>query len=255
MGSTGQGGHDTCSRRSGEGWGRNPRQIKWKKNPILAKPGVSQVQLRPTQGSRMSLAIVHSRATLGIEAPLVTVEVHLSADCRPSTSSGCRRLWSRKAANACAARSLMRNSISPAPHYREPRARRSAEDRRALRSGDRHRHSGRIGAAGTGTSEQTIFLGELALSGEVRRVNGILPALIASGKEGGGSIIPHDNQAEAGLLPEADIALCGHLLDLLRHFRDAEALPAPCAGRRRRLRSTRSISAMFRRQGQAPSAR
>ena len=26
----------------------------------------------------MSLAIVHSRATLGIEAPLVTVEVHLS---------------------------------------------------------------------------------------------------------------------------------------------------------------------------------
>jgi magnesium chelatase family protein len=76
---------------------------------------------------------------------------------------------------------------------------------------------------------QTIFMGELALTGEVKRVNGILPGLLASQREQRRCIIPCANAAEAALLPQADIALCGHLLDLLCHLRDETPLPRPAA--------------------------
>lgn len=41
------------------------------KNPQEAAP-------RTTQGTTMSLSIVHSRAQIGVDAPAVTVEVHLA---------------------------------------------------------------------------------------------------------------------------------------------------------------------------------
>lgn len=39
----------------------------------------------------MSLAIVYTRAALGIEAPLITVEVHLSNGLPAQLWSGCRK--------------------------------------------------------------------------------------------------------------------------------------------------------------------
>jgi magnesium chelatase family protein len=73
--------------------------------------------------------------------------------------------------------------------------------------------------------ERMEFLGELALSGEVRGVPGLLPGLLAAGREGRLSIVPKDNAVEAALPRNSEVALCSHLLEVLKHLRGEEFLP------------------------------
>jgi len=183
----------------------------------------------------MSLAIVHSRATLGIEAPLVTVEVHLSGGLPAFNIVGLPETAVKESRERV--RSAILNAQLDFPQRRITINLAPAD---LPKTGGRFDLAIAIGILAA--SEQvdarrvahTIFIGELALTGEVRRVNGILPALIASHREGRHCVIPAGNEADAALLPTAGIVLCGHLLDLLRHVR-AEALlrkpdaPAPDA--------------------------
>ncbi len=178
----------------------------------------------------MSLAIVHSRATLGIEAPLVTVEVHLSGGLPAFTIVGLPETVVKESRERV--RSAILTSQLEFPQRRITVNLAPADLPKTGGRFDLAIAIGILAASGqieTQRLEQTIFLGELALSGAVRRVNGILPGLLASQKERRRCIIPADNEAEAGLLPEADIALCSHLLELLQHFRDQSALKKPAA--------------------------
>ena len=178
----------------------------------------------------MSLAIVHSRATLGIEAPLVTVEVHLSGGLPAFNIVGLPETAVKES------RERVRSAILNA-QLEFPQRRITVN----LAPADLPKTGGRfdlaIAVGILAASEQVvaqrvtdgIFVGELALTGEVRRVNGILPALLASQRERRPCIIPRGNESEAALLPDADIALCGHLLELLHHFRDELPLAKPVA--------------------------
>ena len=61
----------------------------------------------------MSLAIVHSRAQVGIEAPAVTVEAHLANGLPSLALWGCRKRPLKRARTACAAPSSTAPSTSP----------------------------------------------------------------------------------------------------------------------------------------------
>jgi magnesium chelatase family protein len=176
----------------------------------------------------MSLAIVHSRATLGIEAPLVTVEVHLSGGLPAFNIVGLPETAVKES------RERVRSAILNA-QLDFPQRRITIN----LAPADLPKTGGRfdlaIAVGILAASEQLdaqrvapcIFIGELALTGEVRRVNGILPGLLASQRAGQRCIVPRGNAGEAALLHDVDIGLCAHLLDLLRHYREDAPLPKP----------------------------
>jgi magnesium chelatase family protein len=178
----------------------------------------------------MSLAIVHSRAMLGIDAPLVTVEVHLSGGLPAFHIVGLPETAVKESRERV--RSAILNAQLDFPQRRITINLAPAD---LPKTGGRFDLAIAVGILAASEQveaqrvEQTIFMGELALTGEVRRVNGILPGLLASQREGRRCIVPRANAAEAALLPDADIALCAHLLDLLGHLRDNIPLPKPAA--------------------------
>lgn len=73
--------------------------------------------------------------------------------------------------------------------------------------------------------EKTAFIGELSLSGELRGVNGVLPAALAAVREGFDTLyVPKENAAEATLA--GDLAVYGveTVEQLLKHLRGEEKL-------------------------------
>lgn len=77
--------------------------------------------------------------------------------------------------------------------------------------------------AGTGQLnckfDDYVFLGELGLSGEIRSVNGILPAVIGGKDEGENKfIVPFENREEAALVDGVEIYGAKSLADVYRHL-------------------------------------
>lgn len=63
---------------------------------------------------------------------------------------------------------------------------------------------------------ESIFLGELALNGSIRWIQGILPATILARNMGKKYIfLPEENVAEASVIPDVDIIPMGHLKDVV----------------------------------------
>ena len=80
-----------------------------------------------------------------------------------------------------------------------------------------------------------IVLGELALSGEVRPINGVLPMLIDAFKKGYGSFfVPKDNAAEAAYIRGAAVFPVESLDALVKHLRGEMSIvpvePKPFSG-------------------------
>ncbi len=64
-----------------------------------------------------------------------------------------------------------------------------------------------------------LFIGELALDGSVRRVQGVLPiALFAKEKNFAEIYVPEDNAYEAGLVEDIDVIPVKNLFDLAKHL-------------------------------------
>src|SRR5690606_17182949 len=68
------------------------------------------------------------------------------------------------------------------------------------------------------------FIGELALTGELRPVDGVLPTAIACGKTGRKLLVPLGNVAEAALAANTEIYGGQHLLEVCSHLRGAAPL-------------------------------
>jgi len=174
----------------------------------------------------MSLAVVHSRAQDGVAAPAVTVEVHLSGGL-PGTS-----IVGLPEAAVKEARDRVRVAIQNAQI--EYPARRVTV---SLAPADLPKDGGRfdlpialgiLAAAGHVPKEALAryeFLGELALSGELRAVTGVLPAALKTAHAGRGLIVPRLNAAEAALVSAADVRSADTLLDVLAFLRGAGDLP------------------------------
>ena len=174
----------------------------------------------------MSLAVIYTRAKSGINAPQVTVEVHLSNGLPSLSIVGLPETAVKESKDRV--RSALLNS-----HFEFP-ARRITIN---LAPADLPKEGGRfdlpialgiLAASGqlpTETLKDYEFIGELALSGELRPVDGILPSALACGKSRRKMLLPHANGAEAALASNTPIYAANHLLEVCAHLNRREILP------------------------------
>jgi len=173
----------------------------------------------------MSLAIIYTRAKLGVNAPLVTVEVHLSAGLPSLSIVGLPETAVKESKDRV--RSAILNS-----HLEFP-ARRITVN---LAPADLPKEGGRFDLAialgilaASGQIPNTAvspyeFLGELALSGELRSVSGALPAALACAEQGRELIIARQSASEAALSSKARVFGATSLLEVCAHLHDREPL-------------------------------
>jgi magnesium chelatase family protein len=178
----------------------------------------------------MSLAIVHSRAQDGVSAPPVTVEVHLSGGLPGTSIVGLPETAVKEA------RDRVRVAIQNAQlEYPSRRVTVSLAPADLPKDGGRFDLPialGILAAQGHLPKEglaQYEFLGELALSGELRPVTGVLPAALKAAKSGRILIVPRDNGAEAALVGGATAHGASSLLEVCAFLRGAAQLPIATA--------------------------
>jgi magnesium chelatase family protein len=167
----------------------------------------------------MTLAITYCRAALGIDAPPVTVEVHLANGLPNFNIVGLPEKAVQESRDRV--RSALINAGFEFPARRITVNLAPAD---LPKQGSRFDLAIAVGVlAGSGQLDGTELtewelLGELALSGAIRPVRGVLPALIAARRTGRKVILPEDNAAEAALLDDAPAYAAGHLLDVHAHL-------------------------------------
>jgi magnesium chelatase family protein len=167
----------------------------------------------------MALALIHSRAQCGVDAPPVQVEVHLSGGLPGMSIVGLPEAAVRESKDRVRAALLT-------AQFEMPQRRITVNLAPADLPKDGARFdlpialgilvaSGQLPAASVRDCE---CIGELALTGELRRVQGALTAALAAGRSGRALLLPADNAAEAALagattvLPAASLlAVCAHL--------------------------------------------
>ena len=107
-----------------------------------------------------------------------------------------------------------------------------------------------------GLLDSTVLLGELSLDGRVRKVRGVLPAMLAAARAGfERAIVPAGQQAEAGLVPGLTVWGAGRLeevaalvdaIDYTRDFFSGKAAGASGGRiRRRQARATEPSNAQL----------
>lgn len=171
----------------------------------------------------MSLAIVYTRAALGIEAPLITVEVHLSNGLPGLTMVGLPETTVKEARDRV--RSALINS-----GYAFPAKKITIN----LAPADLPKEGGRydlpIALALLVASEQLNttrlnqyeFVGELALTGGLRGVPGAIPSAMEAIKAGRRIVVSSDNAAEVGLIGGSDCLVADHLQEVCAFSRGAD---------------------------------
>jgi magnesium chelatase family protein len=174
----------------------------------------------------MSLAVIFSRAQEGISAPQVMVEVHLSGGL-PSTS-----IVGLPEAAVREARDRVRVAIqSTAFEYPNRRVTVNLAPAELPKHGGRFDLSIAIGilaASGQVPREKLEgceFLGELALTGALRGVPGMLPALMRARASGRCVVIPKENAAEAALVADVDVRVAENLGEVCGWLHAAHELP------------------------------
>jgi len=176
----------------------------------------------------MSLAIVYTRAQVGIAAPLVSVEVHLSAGLPGLFIVGLPEAAVKESKDRV--RGAMLNSRFEFPSRRITINLAPADLPKEGGRFDLPIALGILAASGQIPHErlgQYEFLGELALGGELRGVRGVLPAALACRAVGRILLTPADNAAEALLVGDVRVLGATHLLEVCRQLSTGVALQPP----------------------------
>jgi magnesium chelatase family protein len=163
----------------------------------------------------MGLALVHSRARDGVSAPAVTVEVHLAGGLPTMSIVGLPEAAVREA------KDRVRAAIQCA-QFEFPARRITVNLAPADLPKDGGRYDlpialGVLAASGQVPLEalrDCEFLGELGLTGEVRAVDGSLPAALAAARAGRRLVVPHANGGEAALASNSDVRSARTLLQV-----------------------------------------
>jgi len=174
----------------------------------------------------MSLAIVHSRAQQGVAAPPVTVEVHLSGGLPGTSIVGLPETAVKEARDRV--RVAIQNAQLDYPSRRVTVSLAPADLPKDGGRFDLPIALGILAASGHLPKESLNgyeFLGELALSGELRTVTGVLPAALKASRAGRSLIVPRENGAEAALVGNADTRAAASLLEVCAFLRGAAQLP------------------------------
>ncbi|QQX79841.1 YifB family Mg chelatase-like AAA ATPase [Shewanella sp. KX20019] len=175
----------------------------------------------------MALACVETRASCGVDAPPVTVEVHLSNGL-PAFS-----LVGLPEASVKEAKERVRSALINAG-FEFPMRRITVN----LAPADLPKQGGRydlpiaIGILAASKQippksiEQHEFVGELALSGHVRYCQGILPVIVAASQANNRLILPIDNRADAELVGFNKVLFATHLQSIAAYLHGQSELPS-----------------------------
>ncbi|WOT04910.1 YifB family Mg chelatase-like AAA ATPase [Shewanella youngdeokensis] len=175
----------------------------------------------------MALACVATRASSGVDAPAVTVEVHLSNGL-PAFS-----LVGLPEASVKEAKERVRSALINAG-FEFPMRRITVN----LAPADLPKQGGRydlpiaIGILAASKQiplesiERHEFVGELALSGHVRYCSGILPVIVAASQADNRLVMPIDNRADAELVAFEKVLFATHLQSLAAYLHGQSELPS-----------------------------
>lgn len=173
----------------------------------------------------MSLAIIHSRAQLGVEAPAVSVEVHLTNGLPSLTIVGLPETAVRESKDRV--RSAILNSALEFPRKRITLNLAPADLPKEGGRFDLAIALGLLAASAQlpgGCLDNFECVGELALSGHLRPVRGVLPAALAARDAGRTLVVALANAEEACLASGVKIYAIEHLLELVSHFNQQQPL-------------------------------
>jgi len=180
----------------------------------------------------MSLAVIHSRALDGLDAPEVTVEVHLANGLPSVTLVGLAETEVKEARERV--RAALHNSGLEFPHNKRITVN--------LAPADLPKESGRFDlpiALGILAASGQIdaaklrgfeFAGELSLAGDLRPVRGALAMALALRRTASTRVLvlPHASALEAALVEGLPIRSAQHLLDVVRSLLPGDAdVPLP----------------------------
>ncbi len=174
----------------------------------------------------MGLAVLHSRGLAGMDAPQVTVEVHLANGLPNFTIVGLPEAEVKESKDRV--RAALQNARFEFP------ARRITVN---LAPADLPKESGRfdlpialgiLAASGQIPADQLgkyEFAGELALTGELRPIRGALAMTLKACREGRAFVLPRDSAQEAALVQDAIIHPAVTLLEVCAHLAGQQQLP------------------------------
>ncbi|TWI05827.1 magnesium chelatase family protein [Luteimonas cucumeris] len=185
----------------------------------------------------MTLALVHGRARAGVTAPAVKVEVHLAGGVPRMSIVGLPEAAVREAKDRVRAAILCAQFEFPARVITVN-----------LAPADLPKDGGRFDlpiAIGILAASGQIprdaldgyeFLGELGLTGELRLVDGVLPAALAAAQAGRKLIVPPGNGAEAALARDVEAYTARTLLEVCAALNGSKPLPRALAPASQRAR-------------------
>jgi magnesium chelatase family protein len=173
----------------------------------------------------VALASLLSRGQAGLDAYAVTVEVHLAGGLPTFAITGL------PAAAVREAKDRVRAAIATSG-FTVPVSRITVH----LGPADIPKQGGRFDLAvalGVIMAEQDAawpvagieFLGELALNGDLRPINGALPAVLAAQQARHALVLPAANAAEAALVPGVEVYAATSLSDVVAHLTGGSRLP------------------------------
>jgi magnesium chelatase family protein len=180
----------------------------------------------------MSLATTHTRAAIGIDAPEVIVEVHLGNGLPGLSIVGLPEAAVKESKDRVRAALLNARFEFPARRITI-----------SLAPADLPKEGGRfdlpialgiLAASGQipdDALQRYEFIGELALSGQLRPVRGSLPAALQARNAERTLVVPAENADEAALVSNTTILPASHLLEVVAHLH-GQALITPHIPRR-----------------------
>lgn len=167
----------------------------------------------------MSVATIYSRAQDGINAPLVTVEVHLSRGLPSFSIVGLPETTVKESKERV--RSAILNN-----QFDFPLSRITIN----LAPADLPKEGGRFdlpiaigiliasGQLSAKNIDHYEIIGELSLTGDLRTINGVLPVALATSKTKRCLILPINNADEAVLVENIICKPANHILEVCAHF-------------------------------------
>ena len=173
----------------------------------------------------MALAVLYSRALAGMDAPPVTVEVHLANGLPSFAIVGLPEAEVKEARDRVRAALQNARFDFPARHITVN-----------LAPADLPKESGRFdlpialgilvatGQLPAESFDRFEFAGELALGGDLRPVRGALAMSLGAARSGRAFVLPLENAPEAALVEDATIYAARNLLQVCAHFAGHEKL-------------------------------
>ncbi|WP_419812595.1 YifB family Mg chelatase-like AAA ATPase [Bacterioplanoides sp.] len=173
----------------------------------------------------MSLARIHTRAQLGIDAPRVYVEVHLSSGLPSLSLVGLPETAVKESKDRV--RSAILNSGFEFPAKRITINLAPAD---LPKDGGRYDLAIALGilVASEQVSEKRLegheFIGELALNGELQPIPGVLPAALQTAKAEQRLVLPESNAEEAALCTSGQFYAASSLLEVTAYLQGQDSL-------------------------------